>query len=398
MLAHAERLGVAQKCTFCQLKVDAGLAKGLKPGIDLEATPACAASCIAQAINFGDFNDDESNVSVLSRTQPTMRLNENVGTEPQIKYLYTTPSILGRDLTEKPFAQAKEALSDIANPVVGSLQGFWDWRAAMNWMFGGMGSGLLILTAVFTLMNLIPLTVSRDLIICSLGSISIGLFFVFLKIGRKLRFWRAILRPQSSWMTRELYVASLMFPFSIYAAIETNTLNLVLTGLLGSTFLFCQAMILYKARGIPAWRTPDIPWMIFFGGLLEGYGLLQIILEFEGLYIHKGLAFTCGVVLVAFNFGLWYRYLLKSDKTLPPLAVSVLRYVSPLLSSLALLMIGEMVYGLLAPNHGHYLFAIFGLGAIGYGFLWKFIVIVKASYFNGLTYDFSPRRGSGDCA
>jgi len=396
--AHPERIGVAQKCTFCQPKIDDGLARGLKPGIDFEATPACAASCIAQAINFGDFNDLESNVSVLSRNQPTMRLNENVGTEPQIKYLYTTPSILGRDLVEKPFSQAKEALYDKVNPVVGSLQNFWDWRAAMNWMFGGMGSGLLVLTSLFTATNAIPLGLSRDLILCALVSISVGLFFVFLKIGRKIRFWRAILRPQSSWMTRELYVVAFLFPVSIYTAFDSNPLNLCFTAFFALCFLYCQSMILYKARGIPAWRVPDIPWMIFFGGLMEGFGLLIIFLAFQGLYLHPPLLILSSSILAGISFILWYRYLVKSEERLPPLAVAVLKSSSPLLSSIAIIMVGVMVYGLLVPKDAHLLFALFGISAITFGFVWKFIVIVKASYFNGLTYNFSPRRGSGDCA
>ncbi len=34
-----------------------------------------------------------------------------------------------------------------------------------------------------------------------------GLFFVWLKIGRRWRAWRALWRPQTCWMTRELYAA-----------------------------------------------------------------------------------------------------------------------------------------------------------------------------------------------
>ena len=396
--SHPERLGVAQKCTFCQPKVDEGLAKGLKPGIDLEATPACAASCIAQAINFGDFNDKESNVSVLSRENSTMRLNEYLGTDPQIKYLYTTPTVKGRDLSQKPFTQTEESLRDPASPVVGSLQQFWDWRAAMNWVFGGMGSGLLALTVIFAVVDLIPMDIAKNLILYSLASISVGLFFVFLKIGRKLRFWRAILRPQTSWMTRELYVVAALFPVSLFAAVNPQSLTLILSGLLSASFLFCQSMILYKARGIPAWRAIHIPWMIFFGGLLEGFGLLQIFLELHGSYLDQKLTFICGSALLLMSSSLWYRYISQGDKHLPPLAMSVLRSISPILYGLVMLMFGELVYGWLVSEHGHYLFTLFGLVVIGYGFLWKFSVIVRASYFNGLSYSFAPQRGSGNCA
>ena len=40
---------------------------------------------------------------------------------------------------------------------------------------------------------------------------SIGLFCVFLKIGRQLRFWRALRKFDTSWMSRELYVVMVFF-------------------------------------------------------------------------------------------------------------------------------------------------------------------------------------------
>ena len=46
--------GIATKCTFCVERIDAGTAKGLKPGVDPEATPACVNSCIANALHFCD--------------------------------------------------------------------------------------------------------------------------------------------------------------------------------------------------------------------------------------------------------------------------------------------------------------------------------------------------------
>ena len=128
---HDDRLGVAQKCTFCKDRIDEGMRLGLKPGVDPEATPACSASCIAQAIHFGDFNDPNSNVARLVQENPSIQINETLGTNPQIKYLYTTPAVLGREVD----AEKLERLSDLSNPLVGPRQIFWDWRAAMNWQY-----------------------------------------------------------------------------------------------------------------------------------------------------------------------------------------------------------------------------------------------------------------------
>jgi hypothetical protein len=48
------------------------------PGIDPAATPAYAASCIAQAIQFGDFNYAQSNVSPLVAGRPGWDRSVNI--------------------------------------------------------------------------------------------------------------------------------------------------------------------------------------------------------------------------------------------------------------------------------------------------------------------------------
>jgi len=83
-------LGVAQKCTFCVDRIDAGLAKGLTPGVDSEATPACVNSCLSKALTFGDLDDPDSNVSTLLRKNKSFRMHEELGTGPNIHYLWET--------------------------------------------------------------------------------------------------------------------------------------------------------------------------------------------------------------------------------------------------------------------------------------------------------------------
>jgi Fe-S-cluster-containing dehydrogenase component len=79
--------GVVEKCTFCAHRIDRGLANGLKPGIDEDATPACVVTCPVGARVFGDLNDPESNVSKLLAKYPSFRLREDLGTGPRVYYL-----------------------------------------------------------------------------------------------------------------------------------------------------------------------------------------------------------------------------------------------------------------------------------------------------------------------
>jgi len=82
------RIGVATKCTYCVDRIDAGIANGLTPGIDPEATPACVNSCIAFALHFGDADDPDSNVSSLLRENEQFRMHEELGAEPGFYYLW----------------------------------------------------------------------------------------------------------------------------------------------------------------------------------------------------------------------------------------------------------------------------------------------------------------------
>jgi phenylacetyl-CoA:acceptor oxidoreductase subunit 1 len=79
--------GVPEKCSFCSHRIDRGLALGLTPGEDPEATPACVNVCPMGARAFGDLNDPESPVSRLLAQYPSHRLREDLGTAPRVYYL-----------------------------------------------------------------------------------------------------------------------------------------------------------------------------------------------------------------------------------------------------------------------------------------------------------------------
>ena len=79
--------GVAEKCSFCYQRIDRGLALGLTPGIDEDATPACVVVCPVGARLFGDLNDPESNVSKILHGRTSYRLREDLGTSPRVYYL-----------------------------------------------------------------------------------------------------------------------------------------------------------------------------------------------------------------------------------------------------------------------------------------------------------------------
>lgn len=84
--AHPGRRGVMTKCTFCRERIDAGLAGGLTPGEDPEATPACAVACIGGAIVFGDLDDPTSRLVAFIADRKAEALLPECGTEPAVYY------------------------------------------------------------------------------------------------------------------------------------------------------------------------------------------------------------------------------------------------------------------------------------------------------------------------
>jgi len=399
---HPERIGVAQKCTFCVERVDEGLAKGLKPGVDPHATPACAAACISQAIQFGDFNDPDSNVSQLTRERDYLQLNADVGTDPQIKYLYTTPAVPGRSVSDEDLDDDRRA--DPANPLVGPRQTFWDWRAAMNWIFGGIGTGLALTGAAAMGLGALATEAGPSLFFVSAALVAIGLFCVFLKIGRQMRFWRAATRWQSSWMTRELYAALVFFPSVLASLVVPGPVPFAFAAVSAGVFLLCQAKILHRARGIPAWRVGLMPWMLGATALLEGAGALAVVVALLGAAWRSAgwsaLAAASLVVFAALNAGLWRAYVGGARANgIPPLSRRVLDAFTPKLHVIGHAAPAALaILALLLPAAASALLALAGIAAIAGGAAWKYTVIVRAAYMQGFDLRKMPQRGSGRLA
>jgi Fe-S-cluster-containing dehydrogenase component len=84
--------GVVEQCTFCMhrlrdKKLDAKLEGRELVDAELQKLPACAQSCPANAIVFGDMADSESLITRLSKSSRVFRLLEHLGTRPKVFYL-----------------------------------------------------------------------------------------------------------------------------------------------------------------------------------------------------------------------------------------------------------------------------------------------------------------------
>jgi phenylacetyl-CoA:acceptor oxidoreductase subunit 1 len=396
------RLGVAQKCTFCSDRIDFGLENGLTPGLDPRATPACANACIATALHFGDLDDPSSNVSKLLEQHKHFRMHEEIGTGPGFYYLYEharSPSV-GDERNGQPTPSAPSRIR--SRGVEPWHQKHWDWKAAGNFLTGGVGPGLFAAAAIAA----VTVGPSALLGLLAMALVCLGLLLVMLKIGRPLRAVSVLRQPQYSWMSREAWVAMAFFPLAL-AAVWTGMPALWLAaGTLALLFLFCQGMILREAKGIPAWRVRPIVALIVATGLTEGAGVFLAAcavlpalapmtrgtaLALVGLAASRELAWSVYRSALARD-GAPTRALAALDDYRPWLLVGGL--VVPTAGAIA----GMLVQNLASHLVSHLaspLFIVAGAAAAAAGLGFKFLLIRRAGYNQGFALPHTPVRGTG---
>lgn len=84
---YPHQRGTVEKCNFCAERIDEALERGLTPGVDRDATPACVNTCPARALIFGDLDNPDSEVSKLIKKYQGFQLHPEYDTDPSIFYI-----------------------------------------------------------------------------------------------------------------------------------------------------------------------------------------------------------------------------------------------------------------------------------------------------------------------
>jgi phenylacetyl-CoA:acceptor oxidoreductase subunit 2 len=265
------------------------------------------------------------------------------------------------------------------------LQRNWDARAAMNFMCGGAGSGLLIASAVFDWAGTMPWVW-----LAGLALIGLGLAAVWLEIGRKLRFLNVFLNRRSSWMTREAWIAAMVFACGLLAWWLVAPMWRALAAISALAFVYAQARILTAAKGIPAWRERRLVPLVVITGLVEGLGLL-LLLARDATPVGVAPAFILALPL---RWVFWTRYHQRVVPTLARRAQDTLRAVSKLglWAGTALPML-LMVLPIIWPPLTLPAFMLAGFLGLATGLGFKFALVRRAAYNQGFSLPHLPKRG-----
>ena len=250
-----------------------------------------------------------------------------------------------------------------------ALQRNWDARAAANFMLGGAGSGLFVAAALFS-------PSPRASALLSLALVALGLLAVWLEIGRKLRAAHVFFNPFTSWMARESLAAALLFLLGAAFVLSDQPALLYGAAAAAAAFLWCQARILRAAKGIPAWRAPEVVPLIVATGLAEGAGLALLFDAGEAMRTLLALALVVRILA-------WRRYRAAArSKALEPAGAALLWAGGAL--PLFLLLAASLPWA--AP--------LAGLAALAAGWHFKFALVTRAALKQGFALPRLPVRGA----
>jgi len=249
------------------------------------------------------------------------------------------------------------------------LQKHWDARAALNFMLGGAGGGLMIAAAM-------AYPDSRAPVILSLALVAAGLGAVWLEIGKKLRAVNVFFNPFTSWMTRESFAALLLFALG-GAALWRPQLFLPAAAAAALAFVWCQGRILRASKGIPAWRAPQVGLLIVSTALAEGAGLALF-------FTTAPLLLTWFALVAVLRAIAWSRYRAVTKNPAleaPGKALVQLGTVAALVLALA---------GGWVPGSAQ----LAGLLAIATGLWLKYALVTRAAFNQGFALPRTPVRGT----
>jgi phenylacetyl-CoA:acceptor oxidoreductase subunit 2 len=199
----------------------------------------------------------------------------------------------------------------------------------------------------------------------------------------------------TSWMGREAWTATLLFPVGLAAAWDVPGATTA-AAVLALVFVFCQARLLQAAKGIPAWREMLLVPLVVATGFAEGAGLFLIGALWHGR-ITPWILIGFGTLVLVRVF-VWLGYRRNLANTLAQGAADALDRAGKALqlagTAVPLALIALLTTGLVPGAHAAWVAAIAGLAAALAGAYAKFTIVTRAGFNQGFALAHLPIRGA----
>lgn len=275
------------------------------------------------------------------------------------------------------------------------VQRHWDLRAAANFVAGGAGAGLVVVSVVSGARG----TPAAIALLAGLALVGVGLLAVWLEIGRPLRALNVFLNPRTSWMSREGIAAVVLGALAPVAAWLHATGSAAapsagaLAALTALAFVYCQGRILSASKGIPAWRSTATPMLVVATSLAEGAGLWWLAAAWHAQGTRAGIALL-GLLLVA-RLVAWLAYrrtIARNARASAALApAGAVLAVAGTFAPLVLVAVAAV-----STSEGWVLglAALAGALATAAGAVFKTALVVRGAYNQGFAIPRMPVRGT----
>jgi len=222
-------------------------------------------------------------------------------------------------------------------------KGILMWLAEVG---SGFGAGLYLVSLFFN--NLIGMLVGWLIIIILKGG------FHLAYLGKPLRFWRMMLKPGTSWMSRGFIFMGF---FMVFAAIQMaltfwmpgtgleGTFK-VLTGISAFLLAIYTGFVMNYCPGIPFWNSALLPVLLVLSGGLDGAGLI-IIIGLAGGNVDLHAAETVSRILLISTAMIVAIYFWSASYTGPAGKEAVRRLVRGNIAGV--MWVGVAVFGIIIP-------------------------------------------------
>jgi formate-dependent nitrite reductase membrane component NrfD len=210
-------------------------------------------------------------------------------------------------------------------------QTFWNWLIGTAFFFGGVGSGLFLVS----LLTGHVAGMLGGVLIVVVGKNSAHLAF----LGRPERFLRAAMRPDRSWIARGIWATGVFAVTGVLSVLLrahsplielpqwAANLNFALAAASALFIASYDGFLMRSSAGVAFWRTLLLPLLLFMYATLGGITMSLTIRELQG-EVPPEILPTLEYGLLVANFVLLGIYLLRMNRSLPAARETLRQWLS----------------------------------------------------------------------